>query len=175
MPEPWLRAIKLNVDPALAAVLFALQQVREDLSGIAIEDVWRAIPGIPSLGFQLSHIAGSLDRLTTYLAGGELTESQLAFLSVERGSHLSRQQLMKQVESALQQTEAVLCAIDPATYADARYVGRERIPTTVIGLAIHIAEHTQRHCGQAITTANLLVARPTCSGSPLQPPASTLY
>jgi hypothetical protein len=160
MPEPWLRATKLDVDPALAAVLFALQQVREDLCGLALEDVWRAIPGIPSLGFQLSHIAGSLDRLTTYLEGGELTESQLAFLSAERTSGLSRGQLMTQVESALQRTEAALRAVDPATYGDARYVGRKRIPTTVIGLAIHIAEHTQRHCGQAITTSKLLLAHP---------------
>jgi hypothetical protein len=167
MPEPWLRAIKLNVDPALAAVLFALQQVREDLSGIAIEDVWRAVPGIPSLGFQLSHIAGSLDRLTTYLVGGELTEGQLTFLGAERASHLSRQQLMAQVGSALQRTEAVLRSIDPVTYSDARYVGRKRIPTTVIGLAIHIAEHTQRHCGQAITTSKLLAAVVTSCDSPL--------
>jgi DinB superfamily len=149
----------------MAAVLFALQQFREEFLGIAIEDVWRAIPGIPSLGFQLSHIAGSLDWLTTYLAGGELTESQLAFLSAEGASDLSRQPLMAQVEAALQRTEATLRAIDPATYSDARYVGRKRIPTTVIGLAIHIAEHTQRHCGQAITTSKLLVAHPNCSGS----------
>jgi hypothetical protein len=156
MQEPWLRGLKLDVDPVLAPVLFALQQVREDLEAIAIEDVWRPIPGIPSLGFQFTHIAGSLDRLTSYLEGGELTEAQLAFLQAERTPGASREQLMTLVESALSRTEAALRRIDPAAYATPRYVGRRRIPTTVIGLAIHIAEHTQRHCGQAITTAKLL-------------------
>jgi hypothetical protein len=32
-------------------------------------------------------------------------------------------------------------------------VGRKRLPTTVIGLLTHIAEHTQRHVGQAIGAA----------------------
>jgi hypothetical protein len=156
MPEPWLRAIQLDVDPAIAAILFALQQVREDLSSIVVEDIWRALPGIPSLGFQLTHIAGSLDRLTTYLTGGTLTDSQLAFLSAESSPGASREELLAQVELALRRTENALQSIDPATYAEPRYVGRRRIPTTVIGLAIHIAEHTQRHCGQAITTSKVL-------------------
>jgi uncharacterized damage-inducible protein DinB len=45
--------------------------------------------------------------------------------------------------------------MDPATLGDARTVGRKRLPTTVIGLLTHIAEHTQRHVGQAIVTAKL--------------------
>ena len=160
MPEPWLRAIQLEIHPALAAVLFALQQVREDLSAIAVEDVWRPVPGIPSLGFHLTHIAGSLDRLTTYLSGEELNAAQLAFLAVESKPGASLDQLNAQLETALQQTEEAIRSIDPAKFAEPRYVGRARIPTTVIGLAIHIAEHTQRHCGQAVTTAKLLENSP---------------
>jgi hypothetical protein len=158
MPEPWLRGLTLDVDPVLAPVLFALQQVREDLAAIPIEDVWHPISGIPPLGFQLTHIAGSLDRLTTYLEGGELTEAQLAFLQAEREPGASREQLNALVKASLERTENAIRRIDPGTYAHPRYVGRRRIPTTVIGLAIHIAEHTQRHCGQAITTSKLLDA-----------------
>jgi hypothetical protein len=172
MLEPWLRATKLDVDPAIAAVLFALQQVRENLSEISIEDVWKEVPGIPSLGFQLRHIAGSLDRLTTYLAGSQLTEAQFDFLSTESRPGAHRKDLIAQVNSALLRAEEVLRAIDPGTFCDVRYVGRKRIPTTVIGLAIHIAEHTQRHCGQAVTTGKLLAALPTSyCDSPLPPPA----
>jgi len=156
MPEPWLRGVRLDIDPILEPILFALQQVREDLSAITVEDVWRPIPGIPALGFQLTHIAGSLDRLTTYLEDCELTEAQFAYLRAEGSPGSSRDELMKQVEQALSRTENTIRAISPATYADPRYVGRKRIPTTVIGLLIHIAEHTQRHCGQAITTSRIL-------------------
>jgi uncharacterized damage-inducible protein DinB len=156
MLEPWLRGIRLEVDPVTAPVLFALQQAWEDLRSIEIQDVWREIPGIPTLGFQLSHIAGSLDRLTTYLEAGQLTETQLARLSSESTPGPTRDQLIASVEAALQRTERTLRAIDPATYSHPRYVGRRMIPTTVIGLMIHIAEHTQRHCGQAITTSKVL-------------------
>jgi len=169
MPEPWLRGIKLAIDPALAAVVFALQQVREDLSAIQVEDPWREIPGIPTLGFQLSHIAGSLDRLTTYLDSRDLTEAQLAYLKAEQSPGAGLHELMRRAEVALTHAEDVTRAIAPATFAEPRHIGRQRIPTTVIGLAIHIAEHTQRHCGQAVTTSKLLNAA-TCD-LPLPPPA----
>ena len=167
MPEPWLRGERLDTDPAIEQILFSIQQVREDLFAIVVEDIWRAIPGIPTLGFQLTHIAGSLDRLTTYLEGRELDPIQLAFLDGERTPGASRSELMERVELALSRTVDTLRLLNPAAFSEPRYVGRKKIPTTVIGLAIHIAEHTQRHCGQAITTSKLL----TTSGSPLQPPA----
>jgi hypothetical protein len=170
MLEPWLRGIRLDADPVLAPVLFALQQVREDLRAIEVNDPWLPLPGIPTLGFQLRHIAGSLDRLTTYLEGGELSEDQFAFLARESTPGLPLDRLLEQAERALTRTEDALRRLDPASFAQARHVGRRKLPTTVIGLAIHIAEHTQRHCGQAITTAKLMRAS-TSPYSPPQPPA----
>ena len=37
-----------------------------------------------------------------------------------------------------------------------RTVGRQALPTNVIGLLFHLAEHTQRHTGQVITTAKIV-------------------
>jgi uncharacterized damage-inducible protein DinB len=68
---------------------------------------------------------------------------------------LSRDQLLAALNDAFRDAEAVIRAIDPATLADARTVGRKRLPTTVTGLLTHIAEHTQRHVGQAISAAKL--------------------
>jgi hypothetical protein len=166
--EPWLRGEQLDADPAIAQVLWALQQVREDLAALTVENIWHAVPGIPALGFQLKHIAGSLDRLTTYLEGRQLSQTQLDFLAAERTPDISRARVMALVESALHRTEETLRALTPISFAEPRFIGRRRIPTTAIGLAIHIAEHSQRHCGQAITTAKLVAA--TCDW-PLQPPA----
>jgi len=45
-----------------------------------------------------------------------------------------------------------------ATLTDARAVGRQRLPSTVIGLLVHAAEHTTRHAGQIITTAKIVTA-----------------
>jgi len=44
----------------------------------------------------------------------------------------------------------------PGTYLEAREVGRKRLPTTVLGLLVHVAEHTQRHTGQIIATAKVV-------------------
>jgi uncharacterized damage-inducible protein DinB len=63
--------------------------------------------------------------------------------------------LLTSVNEALAQAEERIRSIDPATLAETRVVGRQRQPTTVIGLLVHIAEHTQRHVGQAISAAKL--------------------
>jgi uncharacterized damage-inducible protein DinB len=102
------------------------------------------------------HIAGSTNRLITYLQGKELTTAQLDAMAAEKSpGEPSREQLLAALSQAFDHTEAVIRAMDPATLGDARTVGRKRLPTTVIGLLTHIAEHTQRHVGQAIVTAKL--------------------
>ena len=38
----------------------------------------------------------------------------------------------------------------------AQAVGRTRLPSNVLGLVFHAAEHTQRHTGQVITTSQII-------------------
>jgi uncharacterized damage-inducible protein DinB len=133
---------------------------REDLEkftvGMPTASIWGTPHGLTSVGFHLRHIAGSTDRLVTYLQGRELTPSQLDALAAEgSASELSREELLDGLNRAFREAEAVIRAIDPAILGDARTVGRKRLPTTVIGLLTHIAEHTQRHVGQAIAAAKL--------------------
>ncbi len=142
MQEPWLREQTLPCHPAIAAVIFALQQAEEDLE--------RFHPPRAAY-FHLRHIAQSLERLTTYLNGQALSESQLAALHSEQtASGESLEMLIAQCRQAFAQTREVLLRFPSEELAEARYVGRNRIPTTAIGLIIHIAEHTQRHIGQII-------------------------
>ncbi len=155
-PEPWLRGPIENVHPLVAPVFFTFEQVREDLAkhtaGLTQEQIWQKIDGA-SLGFHLNHIAGSVDRLTTYLVGNQLSEEQLQALRRESepdGSSLS--ELLSRIEESLRTSEARLRTIDPGKLYDTRRVGRRELPTTVIGLIVHLCEHTQRHLGQAITT-----------------------
>jgi hypothetical protein len=155
-PEPWLRGPIPGVDPLVAPILYAFQQAREDLTkwteGLTHEQLWATPHGFGSAGFHIRHIAGSTDRLMTYLQGRVLSEEQLAELRSEgRATSAGREELLAKLDTALSAAEAVVRSIDPATLADARTVGRQRLPTTVIGLLTHIAEHTQRHVGQAIS------------------------
>jgi uncharacterized damage-inducible protein DinB len=133
---------------------------REDLEkhteGLSTALIWATPHGLSSVGFHLVHIAGSTNRLTTYLQGRELGAAQLEALAAEEfPGERTREQLLAGLNQAFRDAEAVVRAIDPATVADVRTVGRKRLPTTVIGLLTHIAEHTQRHVGQAIAAAKL--------------------
>ncbi len=85
-----------------------------------------------------------------------LTEPQLAYLRDEARPGASLHELLAAIDRTLAATEARLRTIDPTQIHEARYIGRKRLPTTVLGLLVHIAEHTQRHLGQAITTAKFV-------------------
>jgi uncharacterized damage-inducible protein DinB len=157
LPEPWLRGPIEGAHPLTAPVLYAFQQAREDLAhytaGMTHEQLWATPHGFGSVGFHLRHIAGSTERLTTYLQGKQLTAAQLAAVAEEHQTSATRDELLAGLDRAFREAEAVVRSIDPSTLAGAREVGRQRLPATVIGLISHIAEHTQRHVGQAIVSA----------------------
>jgi uncharacterized damage-inducible protein DinB len=159
LPEPWLRGPVPGVDPLIAPILFAFQQAREDLAkytqALTTEQIWARPYGFGSVGFHIGHIAGSTGRLATYLEGKQLSAAQLSALDAEHEAGATREELLEQLDVAFQHAEILVRSLNPATLADPREVGRKRLPTTVIGLLTHIAEHTQRHVGQAISAAKL--------------------
>ena len=165
LPEPWLRGPIAGAHPAVQAVLYSFQHAREDLAKwtemLTDEQLWAGPAGVMSAGSQIRHIGGSIDRLCTYLQDRALSAGQLRELEAEMGP-VSRKELFREFEAVLDRAEELLRGLDPATFEDARTVGRQRLPSTVIGLLVHMAEHTQRHVGQAIVTAK--VAR-SLSGS----------
>jgi hypothetical protein len=146
MEEPWLRGPIAGVDPLTAPVLYAFTQAREDLEqyteGLTTEEIWRS-----GVGFHIRHISRSTERLMAYLQGCRTVELG------EGETGASRQELLAELDDVFKRAEMVVRAIDPSILRDAREVGRKRLPTTVIGLLSHIAEHTQRHVGQAISAA----------------------
>jgi hypothetical protein len=150
----------LGIDPSLAQPFFALEQVLEDLAhhtaGLTDAQVWMSPRGLTPLGFHLRHIAGSTDRLTTYLLGGQLSEAQLLQLKEEKTPGPTLEQLLAEINTTLRHAQNVIQTVDPRILGAARFIGRKKIRTTVIGLAIHIGEHAQRHLGQAITTCQVI-------------------
>ena len=150
--EPWLRGPIDGVDPLTAPVLYAFTQAREDLArhteGWSAEQLWAA-----GVGFHIRHISRSTERLMSYLEG----RRDVILGEGEPGA--SREELLAEMDSVFKRAEAVVRAIDPSTLRDRREVGRKRLLTTVIGLLTHIAEHTQRHVGQAITAAKMVGAQ----------------
>jgi uncharacterized damage-inducible protein DinB len=160
--EAWLRGPIHGVDPRIGALLHSFEQAREDLEhwtkDLSDAEIWEHPLGLAPLGFELKHIAGSVDRLATYLTGGQLTNQQLVELRAEMQPGAGRNELLASLRDTLARVEAIARALDPATFAEPREVGRQRLPSTVAGLLTHIAEHTQRHVGQAIIIVQVLRA-----------------
>lgn len=157
--EPWLRGPLEGVDPLVAPVLYAFQQAREDLArhteGLTPAQLWGRPHGLGPAGFHLRHIAGSVDRLMTYAQGRQLSGEQMAAVRSEMEPGAGREELLAGIDRAFAAAEAVIRSLDPAKLTEPREVGRKRLPSTVIGILGHIAEHTQRHTGQAISAAKL--------------------
>jgi uncharacterized damage-inducible protein DinB len=162
--EPWLRGAIEHAAEEIPAhvmpVFFSFAQVREDLAEhtaeIGADALWCEMAGRHSLGYHLKHIAGSVDRLTSYLAGRPLSEEQLTFLSNEHRADASLDELLMLVHTKLHEAEQQILQVKVEAFFEARVVGRQELPTTVLGLLVHICEHTQRHLGQAILISKLL-------------------
>ena len=161
MPEPWLRQTLLEIPAVPRQILHALELAAEDYAHFVTpltETELNASPfDLPSAAFHIRHIARSLDRLLTYAEGDALSQTQLEALNTEHDPTPSEALYSEFLQSLLRAAERIR-AVPPEAYAVTAHVGRARIPTTIAGLLIHCAEHTQRHAGQMVTTAKLLLA-----------------
>jgi uncharacterized damage-inducible protein DinB len=161
--EAWLRGplqdISLLLTPAAHALLQAAGDIEHAAIALTTEEVWREPGGAPSVGFHLRHVAGSIDRLLTYAHGRQLSDDQFRALSVESSPGQHAEDSVTLVRAATTRIEDALRALRSTpeeSLSEPREVGRARLPSTVFGLLFHIAEHTQRHAGQIVTTARIV-------------------
>jgi len=160
-PEPWLRGPIPGIPPLLMPVAHAMVMAREDveraLAGLDVDALWSKPGGAASAGFHALHLAGSLDRLFTYARGQQLDDVQRAALEAEKSPpRTSADELIRHVHATIDAALDQLRATDEATLLDPREVGRIKLPSNVLGLLFHAAEHTQRHVGQVITTLKVV-------------------
>jgi uncharacterized damage-inducible protein DinB len=160
--EVWLRGPVEGVPALLQPVAHALLQAREE-TGVLLRDfpenlLWNRPAGVASVGFHLQHVCGVTDRLFTYARGESLSSEQREALANERDPPNSRTSIKHlldtfdvQVERALHQLRVTRADI----LTESRLVGRQQLPSTVLGLLFHAAEHTQRHVGQLLVTARV--------------------
>ena len=159
LPEPWLRGILSGLDPVTEHLLRGSEQIREDLARairpLTLGQLWSKPHGMTSAGFHAKHLAQSSDRLCTYLLGRELSVEQLAVLEKEGEGGESAGDLIQRVDEVFARYEQIVRGLSPERFGEVRHIGRKRLQTTAVSLAIHIAEHGQRHVGQAISAARL--------------------
>lgn len=161
--EAWLRGPVDGVLPELQSVAHALVQVREDLQGLqgslTNDALWITPGGAASIGFHVRHLAGALDRLLTYARGEPLSAEQRSALAAERDASRAPNDVQGLFEQTIATIDSALVQVR-ATRRDElfefRAVGKAALPSSVIGLLAHAAEHSARHAGQAITTAKVV-------------------
>jgi uncharacterized damage-inducible protein DinB len=160
-PEVWLRGPLPDIPSVLMPAAHSLLQTEEDVhravADLSPDEFWTRPAGAASVGYHVLHLAGSLDRLLTYARGEQLSDRQRRALE-EEGSDARPDPavVLRRFDEAIQAALAQIRATDPATLTDARAVGRANLPSTVLGLTFHAAEHSQRHAGQIATTARIL-------------------
>ena len=161
--EAWQRGPVPGFDPLLMPIVHALIQAREDLERLAArvppEHVWQRPGGAASIGFHVRHTGGALDRLFTYARGEGLTDAQRAFAKTEGEPGepaATMDALVAEVGRTIDRAFDQLRGTSLVSLLDERKVGRAGLPSNVLGLLFHAAEHSTRHVGQAITTARIL-------------------
>jgi uncharacterized damage-inducible protein DinB len=161
-PEPWLRGTQSEVPAVHRAVLHALELAEEDLHRWCEElttEEWNARPGgVAPVAFHVRHVARSIDRLLTYAEGRQMDEAQMAELKCELRAGAVPEEVLAEMRAAFERAAQRVRALAGANLEQPRSVGRQALPTTLGGLLVHVAEHTQRHVGQAVTTAKLIQA-----------------
>jgi uncharacterized damage-inducible protein DinB len=161
--EPWLRGTHTGVPAAARAVLHALELALDDLTkwtaGLTDDEVHAQPLGLTPIAFHLRHIARATDRILTYAESEQLSAEQLAALKSElEGKQESLVELLAEVEVAFTDAAERIRVLATANLDTPRFVGRKQLPTSIGGALIHVADHTQRHAGQVVTTAKVLRA-----------------
>ncbi len=164
--EVWLRGPIQNIPSLLQPVAHALLQAREEvhriMEGFPEHLLWQTPAGVASPAFHLQHLAGVTDRLFTYARKELLNPEQLLALDnegkqTETAASMSEliNRFDKQIDAAIDQ----LSTVNVETLTDPRGVGRKQIPTTLMGLYFHAAEHSMRHVGQLLVTTKVLKSK----------------
>lgn len=161
--EVWQRGPLPDIDPLLQPIAHALLQAREEVNRYMHEFpaalLWKKPAGMASPGFHLQHMSGVLDRVFTYARAEKLTSEQFSQLEEEGKDHAydyTVAALVERFDRQVDQAIAQLKETDVTTLADYRGIGRANLPSTVMGLLVHGAEHIMRHVGQLLVTAAVL-------------------
>lgn len=160
--EPWLRGTHGELDAVVRQFVHSMEQTGEDMerwcAGLSDQEMNARPHGLPPVAFHLRHMARSLDRLLSYAEGTQLDATQTAKMKTEMDEGATTGGVLTELKEALVDSKRRARAFSPERYNEERGVGRKMLPTSVGGLLVHCAEHTQRHLGQAITTAKVVMA-----------------
>ncbi len=159
--EAWLGGPVPGIDPWLQPAAHAFVQARADLGaaveGLSVAQLNARPAGVASLSFHVRHTAGATDRLLTYARGAALDAAQKqAAVAEGHESDAGPEALLAVLDAAIGRALEQLRATPRDGLLEFRGVGRAQLPSNVLGLLFHAAEHASRHAGQAVTTSRIV-------------------
>ncbi|TDN90462.1 DinB family protein [Salegentibacter sp. 24] len=162
IPENWLRGKVPDISELLQPAAHALLQSKEEV-GLYMrvfpnELLWEKPAGRASVGFHLQHLTRVIDRMLTYAKKEKLSEIQLQYLKNEGkpNNKISAEFLVQNFKNKIDEAMDFLKNTPENIITEYRPVGRKELPSTVIGLLFHAAEHSQRHVGQLLVSLSVL-------------------
>jgi len=165
MHEYWLRGpiagVPALLQPAAHALLQSVSEIKKYTAEFPQHLINEKPAGRASVAFHLKHLTGVLDRMLSYAKEKPLTQEQFDYLKNEQKA-LKNEQIRPLIDAfEVKVNEALLYfeTIEPSTLTEERFVGRKKLPSTLIGLLFHAAEHSQRHVGQLLVTVSVLRAQ----------------
>ena len=160
--ENWLRGKIEGVPDLFQPAAHALLQTKEEAAEYLIDFpdhlLWQQPAGRASVGFHLQHIAGVTNRLLTYAKGEELSKAQLDYLKLEgvEDKNIKLAGLLENLNNSIDEAVEYLKKLHDEDPVKKVEIGRRKIPSTLIGVLFHAAEHSQRHIGQMLVTISVV-------------------
>ena len=162
--EVWMRGPVSGIPDLLQPIAHVFLQIQEDINTLFTYDLethmWVKPFGVASIAFHIQHISGVIDRMLTYASNQSLTEDQFTFLAEEgkQKDDIDYLEILHCFNRQIERALSTLSQIKEDTLKEERFLGRQKIPTTQLGLLFHAAEHANRHFGQLIVTIKVVKA-----------------
>lgn len=161
-PEYWLRGSIEGVpdllQPAAHALLQSKLEAYKYTESFDETLLWKTPHSRASVGFHLQHITGVLDRMLSYAQEKSLSEVQFKELENEGvpNAEITINTLCRNFETKVEKAIDYFKKLHHTDLTSERSVGRQGLPSTLIGILFHAAEHSQRHIGQLLVTVSSL-------------------
>jgi uncharacterized damage-inducible protein DinB len=161
-PEFWLRGSVEGVpdllQPAAHALLQSKREAYKYTESFDETLLWKTPHNRASVGFHLQHITGVLDRMLSYAQEKGLSEIQFRKLKNEGVPHaeITIDTLCYNFDAKVEEALNYFKKLHKTDLTSKRHVGRQKLPSTLIGVLFHAAEHSQRHIGQLLVTVSRL-------------------
>src|SRR5580698_5292983 len=112
---------------------------------------------VPAVGRAVLHALDlALDDITKWTEG--LTDLEVHATPLDLPPVAFHLPHIADVEVSFSTATERIRTLSTADFNTFRGVGRKQLPTSIGGALIHVADHTQRHVGQVVTTAKVLMA-----------------